>query len=235
MTPPVKWPLNEEFVVDTKEKAKLALKNVSKEEWKILLDVLDDKFWNKLKSVKSKEKEKKTPEFEDKNHREKSDDTWKKKTEKIGNPKEYEANRWKGAEYEVENFEVEVNPEGDIKEYVSGVPAELIWEQLFSKKALIRLWLLNRLPENYPVIEEMINAQPWKDRDEQYANFYKKNIKNNKKNSLAGCCNQEMFVGVDRWVDYWLGDGQCTRFYKEGCHWHGDNDDCFFSVRLLKN
>jgi len=71
------------------------------------------------------------------------------------------------------------------------------------------LKLLHRLPANKSVIKKMINAQPGKDDDEKYENFYKKYIKNynyndpkkfeiymdpydyqiykeNKKNSLAG-------------------------------------------------
>jgi len=59
----------------------------------------------------SKEKEKKIPEFEERNHREPSDDTWEKKIEK--------AYIWNGERYKLKDIEVRINTEGDIKEYVS--------------------------------------------------------------------------------------------------------------------
>lgn len=177
--------------------------------------------WDK----ESKEKEKKIPQFEDKNHRETSNETWKIKEEK--------ANIWNGEKYETKKIKVKISPEWDIKEYVSWVPSNLIGQQLFSKKALTRLWLLNRLPANTWVIQGMIDAQPWKDATEKYANFYEKNIKNR----LAGYWNPNAkeFSSVDEWVDCWLADGNYAIFDENTWNCYNTNNDYFFSVCLLKN
>ena len=170
----------------------------------------------------SKEKADKIPE--------KSDDTWEIKTEK--------ATIWNGKGYEVKDVVIKINPERDIKEFVSWVPDELIGEQFFSRAARRRLCLSHRIPANILVIERMINEQPWKDDDEKYAKFYKKYIKNNKKNNLAGWWDQiaRAFKGVNIWICYWVEDDSYA-YFNENNKDYGDvniHEDNFLSVRLLK-
>lgn len=230
MVPPILWYSNEKVEIKTKDQAELLLKDVSEEEWEILLDVLNEKFWEETEKVDAKEIVIKSFEFEDKNHREKSDNTRKRKTE--------EARIWSGKEFEDREVEVIINPEGDIKEYVSGVPAELVGEQLFNVHARRRLWLLNKLPPSRESIEEMINTQPWKDQDEKYTNFYNKNIKNNKKNNLIGFWkgDNQRFEGVNQWMYCWLHDDRYARFDENGLAWGNANTASdFLSIRLLKN
>jgi len=68
-------------------------------------DEVEEIVYGQSKKSETKEQEKKVPQFEDKNHREESDETWKIKTEK--------ANIWneKQEEYEKKEVEVRINPE----------------------------------------------------------------------------------------------------------------------------
>jgi hypothetical protein len=189
-------------------------------------EAVDFFYWN-FKKQETKETEKKVPEFEDKNHREKTDETWKIIPEK--------ANIWneEKKEYKLTDVKVKVNPQWDIKEYVSWVSEKLIWQQLFSEKAVARLWFKDRLPANKWVIEKMIDAQPWKDEQEKYNNFQEKYIKN----MFPGCRYpyDEEFHDVDLCMDCWLADGNYAYFGGSGWYCNDVRYDYFFSVRFLKN
>jgi len=114
------------------------------------------------------EKSNKLPEFEKKLHREKSDETRKIRKEKL------HINQWQWKEYKVSEVEVIINPELDIKEYVSWVPQGLIGKQLFSIRALKRLGLLKRLLANSWVVKKIMDAQVWINYKEKFQNFCEK-------------------------------------------------------------
>ncbi|EKD24524.1 MAG: hypothetical protein ACD_80C00214G0003 [uncultured bacterium (gcode 4)] len=164
-------------------------------------------------------------ELEEQNHREKSD-----KTRKI---KKESAKIWDWKKYTIEKIEVKTNPEWDIKEYVSWVPNHLIWEQLFSKKALRRLkWSFGRLPTKR-MIQKIINTQPWETIDEKYVNFRKKYIEHRLAGSLETI--EENFHDINWLMHCWLdGYGDCANFGQDT--WADDHTyvDSFYSVCFLK-
>lgn len=174
------------------------------------------------------------PEFEKRNHREKSGNTWKIKEEK-----KVVLWNWRWSIFGIERKQIEqmikikTNPEGDIKEYVSWVPAHLIGEQFFKKEAIKRLWLYNRLPANKAMIGKIIKAQPWKRDKDKYAYFYKKYLEN--KLSGVWSSKDESFHNIDRIVNFLLADDSIEFFCEDVFYGLGDADsDWFFSVRLIK-
>jgi len=105
-----------------------------------------------------------------------------------------------------------VNKEWDIREYVSWVPEELIWEQLFTYNALCRLWVEKRLP-TFEQIKEM------------------------KEPSLAGYWipNSKKFSSIGERSNMWLAGGNNAHFNQNKWGRNDYNRSCGFSWRLLKN
>jgi hypothetical protein len=123
--------------------------------WIVLASIfisLVAELWNFAKAISSEV-------LELDNHKIKSNN--KRKTIRI--PAKFNE-RWKHKEIKMV---MKVNPENDIKEYASG---SFIWEQLFSWKAIERLWIEDKL-STADEIEKIINNL-W------YKNFYNKYIKN---------------------------------------------------------
>lgn len=104
-----------------------------------------------------------------------------------------------------------VSPEWDIREYISWVPQELIWEQLFTYDAICRLGLEKRLPI-YDDIKQLDNV------------------------SLAGYWspNGKEFNDIGERSDVWLADGNIANFNQIKWHRNKNYRNCGFSGRLLK-
>ncbi len=153
---------------------------------------------------------------------------------------------WNGKDYDTVYVEITTNKEWDIKQYSKSIwadlrgkweetftrkevklPEYLIGEQLFNKEAVTRLWLWDTLPANEWAVQAMIDAQPWENDEEKYANFFKKYIEN--KFVLSGAWNKYSFEGVDSGLYCWLGDGSCVRFWKNDCTFW-DWYDWYFSI-----
>ena len=126
--------------------------------------------------------------------------------------------------------EIKINSDEDIKEYFSWIPDHLIGEQLFSKKALDRLWLWEELPANAWVIEEISGVKPEERNNPRYIEFYEKYIQNR----LTGCSDPERWlIGIDKSMIIRLADGSCAVFYSD--HWRVIKvvGNLFFSVYKL--
>lgn len=120
----------------------------------------------------------------------------------------------------------------DIKEYIS-VPGQdhLVGQQLFSKEAMERLWLFGRLnlPKNKEAIQNMIDACQWKNKDERYADFYNKNIKDRRTGYWDKFDDEYKHIG--EWMIIRLADGSIAIFSER--QWDcGSNytDGSFFSI-----
>ena len=183
----------------------------------------------KASQKESWEKDDKVPEFEEKNYRIESKD-WKIIKEK--------ADITIGDGFETKIIEVKVNPDWDIKEYVSWVPEALIGEQVFSKIAMTNLaldgvLLWSKVPENEFAIQEMIDAQPWEDDTQKYDIFFNGYINNRRVGYRDPRYGR--FNNVDLWIDLWLADGSHAFFSKYGWNCRRTDDDYFCSIRLLKS
>ena len=113
--------------------------------------------------------------------------------------------------WEETQIKCKVSPEWDIREYVSWVPQELIWEQLFTYSAICRLWLEKRLPtyDDIKVLDSSVLAGYWSPL--------------NKK-----------FYDIGERSNVWLAGGFNANFVQND--WGRGNDDrsYVFSGRLLK-
>lgn len=190
----------------------------------------EDFYDDKTNKKESKEKDDKVPELEAKNYRVESNEKWKIVKEK--------ADIWDGEAYETKIVEVKVNPDWDIKEYVSWVPEQLIGEQVFSKIAMTNLALdgllpWSKLPADKFAIQEMIDAQTWEDDTTKYNNFFNTYIKD----KLPGYFDPAYgrFNNVDAWIDLRLADGSHAYFSKYGWNCRSTNPDYFCSIRLFKD
>lgn len=92
-------------------------------------------------------------------HSHKVDSTWR----------ETKIIKWPLGEWE-NIFKAKISPEWDIYEYISWVPDDIIWEQLFSWKAIERLWLQDRLPDEEH-IQEISKWKPCGVYDPWYKSF----------------------------------------------------------------
>lgn len=104
------------------------------------------------------------------------------------------------------SIKVKINPEWDVREYVSGVPAEFIGQQLFTFKAALRETQKagKSLPTDQNVLHDAIASMPGDTELQKYKNYFTTtNIK------LAGCYSSGLHVFDDIWIRayYWLDDG----------------------------
>jgi hypothetical protein len=74
-------------------------------------------------------------------------------------------------------IKIKINPEGDIKEYVSGVPKAFIGQQFFSYNAALReaKKAEKSLPEDQSELEKAITVMSGEDDSQKYQAFLKKN------------------------------------------------------------
>ena len=113
--------------------------------------------------------------------------------------------------WEETKIKCKVSPEWDIREYVSWVPQELIWEQLFTYSAICRLWLEKRLPtfDDIKVLDSSFLAGYWTP-------------------------NYEKFYGIGGRSSVWLAGGYNADFIHDEWFRHDIRRHYGFSGRLLK-
>ncbi len=104
------------------------------------------------------------------------------------------------------SIKVKINPKGDVREYVSGVPASYIGQQLFTYAAALRETqkVGKSLSENQSALEAIIATMPGDTEIEQYKNYLQKSGM-----KFSGCFSSWLHVFDDIWVwaYYWLDDG----------------------------
>ena len=103
-------------------------------------------------------------------------------------------------------IKVKVHPEWDVREYVSGVPAEFIGQQLFTYNAAIRETqkLGKNLPEDQSVLEAIVATMSGDTETQKYKNYLAKaGVK------FSWCYSSWLHVFDDIWTwsYYWLADG----------------------------
>lgn len=102
-------------------------------------------------------------------------------------------------------IKVKINFDRDIREYVSGVPAAFIGQQLFTYAAALRetakVW--KSLPQDQYEFHKVVDAMPGDNDLQKYKNYL-----NTSKVQLAGCYSSGLHVFDDIWVwaYYWLDD-----------------------------
>ncbi len=71
------------------------------------------------------------------------------------------------------SIKVKIHPDGDVWEYVSGVPAEYIGQQLFTYQAAHRECSKSSvsLPEDVSALESIISSMPGATQQQQYQNY----------------------------------------------------------------
>lgn len=113
--------------------------------------------------------------------------------------------------WEETKIKCKVSPEWDIREYVSWVPQELIWEQLFTYSAICRLGLEKRLPtyDDIKVLDSSVLAGVWNPTDKFFD-----------------------FIGERSYV--LLAGGSNASFGQNGWYLGNGVRDCGFGGRLLK-
>ena len=101
---------------------------------------------------------------------------------------------------------VKVNPELDVWEYVSWVPASFIGQQVFTYGAALRETQKagKSLPADQSVLEAAITTMPGDNELQKYKNYL---VKTNVQ--LAGCYSSgsHVFDDISTWAYYWLDDG----------------------------
>lgn len=115
---------------------------------------------------------------------------------------------------------VKESPEWDVLEYVEW---DYKWEQLFTRWAVERLWIKDKLP-TYEQMKELA----WDD--------YKQFLKDN---NIKFCGwrnpNNKKFYNIDKEFDVWCEDGSNFSGDRDGrCHNHLSNDTYGFSVRCVQ-
>ena len=114
-------------------------------------------------------------------------------------------------DWEKTKIKAKVNKEWDIREYISWMPTNLIWEQLFTWNAVVRLWLEKRLPkyEDFKDLKTDIFPGYW-------GTIY------------------DRFYNLNKRADCWLADGYDIEITKDNINHNFYNPQCGFSVRLVK-
>ena len=151
--------------------------------------------------------------------------------------------------YIKDKIKVKINPEGDIIEYISWLPENMIWEQLFSFDATIRE--TKKLEKELPSaddIKKIINlwdaewvrffkSLSWKEEFDTRSDFVD-NV--NLKSTWIYIKNSNTFWNIDNFDYLWLKNKKILCLREDMFDtWDiesviGDNWDCFCSVRCLK-
>lgn len=102
-------------------------------------------------------------------------------------------------------IKVKINPESDVREYVSGVPTPYIGQQVFTYPASLRETQKagKSLPADQQTLHEAIGTMSWTTDLQKYKNYLiAANIQ------FAGCYSSGLHVFDDIWVwaYYWLDD-----------------------------
>jgi len=135
---------------------------------------------------------------------------------------------WKQVQITVLKKQIDgANPNAFVREYLDDgtLPIYLIWEQLFSRNAVVNLWLEKKLP-SYKQMQTQ--------RLDNYQEFF---IKKAWKNVLPGWwdADNNYFDFVNWLAACWVSDGDCIVFNEDKMnHGYSKNPSYGFSVRLLK-
>jgi len=181
------------------------------------------------------------PQLEAENHK---IDKWKSKKEKL-------AEWWKeeeapvllsgdGTETKIKVLKKQIGKGAFVREYQDDgkIPKQLVGEQFFNWKAILALWLKDRLP-TFNGISELIKMQAqnfWDNFDVCYKSFLKNNFQKNWKNLIHGWWSSSIDAFyVDKGSAYcWLADGNYAVFDKNDVATYNDGPEMGFSLRLLK-
>lgn len=102
-------------------------------------------------------------------------------------------------------IKVKINPEGDVREYVSDVASTFIGQQFFTYTAALRETEKAgvSLPEDQQAFHQAIGTMPGDNDLQKYKNYLTKtNVQ------LAGCYSSglDVFDDIGVWSYYWLAD-----------------------------
>jgi hypothetical protein len=128
-------------------------------------------------------------------------------------------------------LKVKINPEGDVREYISGVPTPYIGQQLFTYIAALRETQKagKSLPENQQALHQAIETMSWTSDLQKYKNYL-----TNTGVQFAGCYSSwsHIFDDIGLWAYYRLDDG--TRLHLNTTTWGiARRDELMgYSVRL---
>lgn len=104
------------------------------------------------------------------------------------------------------SIKIKINPEWDVWEYVSGVPAAYIGQQLFTYAAALRETqkLGKLLPEDQSALEVIIASMSGDTQIQKYKNYLAKAAI-----QFTGCFSSWLHIFDDIWKRsyYWLADG----------------------------
>lgn len=103
-------------------------------------------------------------------------------------------------------IKVKINPEGDVREYVSGMPTAFIGQQLFTYTAALRETQKagKSLPQDQQALHHAIDTMSWSTDLEKYKNYLTtSNIQ------LSWCYSSglHVFDDIGVWAYFWLDDG----------------------------
>lgn len=104
------------------------------------------------------------------------------------------------------SIKIKINPEEDVREYVSGVPTEFIGMQLFTYPAALRETQKagKSLPEGQETFEEILSTMPGDTGIKQYKNYLESS-----RTKYAGCFSFWSHIFDDIWLRayYRFADG----------------------------
>lgn len=102
-------------------------------------------------------------------------------------------------------IKVKIHPDGDVWEYVSGVPAAFVWEQLFTYGAALRETRKagKSLPADQSLLHQAIESLSGDTDLQKYKNYL-----NATHVQLVGCYSSgsHVFDDIWTWAYYWLDD-----------------------------
>lgn len=132
----------------------------------------------------------------------------------------------------------ETNPDKKayVKEFIEWVENEFIGAQKFNLAAIDKLWLRNKLFQNYEEFTKYIDQRKNKNKSNNQW-FLKKYFSKDNKIVLSGYWNPiiDMFYGMGKLSGFWLWDGSNVSLHNHFILNVEHNPNFCFSVRLKKS
>lgn len=209
------------------------LKSFSEEKkGELINELLRHKKITEMKTRKDYAETMKAPKLEKENH----------KIDKGLSKKEKLAQWWKeeerrayinGTKIKIKVLKKELAKGAFVREYQDDgkMPSHLIGEQLFNWKAVLNLWLQNKLPT-----WENMQTMRWETKEEK-DNFLKNNFQKDWKNMFPACWHPDYkgFGNIGGRMDCWLLDGYNVALNEDIMNHNNNSPEFGFSLRLLQN
>ena len=106
------------------------------------------------------------------------------------------------------SIKIKINPEWDVREYLSGIPAAFIGQQFFTFAAALRETKKagKSLPADQQALHEVIVTMSWDTELQKYKNYFAAtNVQ------LAGCYSSGLHVFDDIWIRWYYRLDDWTR------------------------